>query len=129
LEVSLLLKLLLLQQVQLLVRLLVMMLLELLWPWHLSRVWVKLGIGGRGGLGVGVKLVGWWLRAGIQDNDMALFKVLYESMKVLEVDTAACVIAAELIFTFHGGERVNERATVRLYGRRNFSSTAEVGGI
>lgn len=69
------------------------------------------------------------MRAGIQDNDMALFKVLYESVKVLEVDTAACVIAAKLIFTFHGRERVDERATVRLYGRGNLSSTAEVGGI
>jgi hypothetical protein len=50
-------------------------------------------------------------------------------MKVLEVDTAACVIAAELIFTFHGGERVDERTTVRLYRGGNLSSTAEVGGI
>jgi hypothetical protein len=50
-------------------------------------------------------------------------------MKVLEVDTAACVIAAELIFTFHGGERVDERATVRLYRGGNLSSTAKVGGI
>lgn len=76
---------------------------------------------------IGVKLVG--LRAGIQDNDVALFKVLYESMKVLEVDTATCVIAAELIFTFHGGERVDQRASVRLYGGRYLSCTAEVGGI
>jgi hypothetical protein len=60
---------------------------------------------------------------------MALFKVLYESMEILEVDTAACIIAAELIFTFHSGERVYERATVRLYGGGNLSSTAEVGGI
>jgi hypothetical protein len=34
----------------------------------------------------------------------------------------------ELIFTFHGGERVDERTTVRLYRGGNLSSTAEVGG-
>lgn len=62
---------------------------------RLSRVRVKLGIGGRSRVGVGVKLVGWWgLRAGIENNNMTLFEVLYESMKVLKVDTAACIVAA-----------------------------------
>jgi hypothetical protein len=75
-------------------------------------------------------LVGWWrLRAGIEDNNMALFKVLYESMKVLKVDIATCVIATELIFAFHGGECVENRASVRLYGGRYLSCTAEVGGV
>jgi len=60
---------------------------------------------------------------------MALFEVLDESMKVLKVDTAACVIAAELIFAFHGREGVENRASVRLYGRRYLPCTAEVGGI
>jgi hypothetical protein len=115
----LLLKLLLLQQLQLLMRLLVMML--------LSRVRVELG---RSGVRVRVKLIGgWWRRAGIEDNNMALFKVLNESMKVLKVDAAACVVAAELIFAFHGRERVENRATVRLYGGGDLSCTAEVGGV
>jgi hypothetical protein len=29
-------------------------------------------------------------------------------MEILEVETAAGVIAAELIFAFHGGERVHD---------------------
>jgi hypothetical protein len=126
----LLLKLLLLQQLQLLMRLLVMMvLLELVWLGQLGGVWLKLGIGGRSGVG-GVKLVGWWWwwRTRIEDNNMTLFKVLYESMKVLKVDTTARVIATEFIFAFHGRERVEKRASVGLYGWRYLSSTAEVGG-
>lgn len=68
---------------------------------------------------------------------MTLFKVLYESMKILKVDTTARVIAAleaidplatgirgrrgveathEFIFALHGRERVEKRATVRLHG-------------
>jgi hypothetical protein len=106
-----------------------MVLLELLWPGQLSRVRVKLGIWGGSGWGVGVKLVRWLWRAGVQDNDMALFEMLYESMKVLEVDTATCVIAAKLFFTFHSGKCVDQRASIRLYGRRYLPCTAEVGGI
>ena len=81
---------------------------------------------------------------------MTLLEVLYESMKVLKVDTAACVIATlekeihhlatgtrdrrivetthQLIFAFHGGKRVENRASVRLYGGRYLSCITEVGG-
>jgi hypothetical protein len=34
------------------------------------------------------------LSARVDDDDVALFKVVYESMQVLEVETAAGVIAA-----------------------------------
>jgi hypothetical protein len=131
LKVSLLLlKLLLLQQLQLLVGLLTtMVLLGLLWLGHLSRVRVKLGIGGRSGVGVGVKLVGWlWWRAGIEDNNVTLFEVLYESMKVLKVDTTTWIIATKFIFAFHSRECVENRASVRLYRGRYLSCAAEVGG-
>jgi hypothetical protein len=43
------------------------------------------------------------LSARVDDDDVALFKVIDESMQVLEVETAAGVIAAELVFAFHGG--------------------------
>jgi hypothetical protein len=38
--------------------------------------------------------------AGVDDDDMALFKMLHESMEILEVETAAGIIAA-----LWGGER------------------------
>lgn len=60
---------------------------------------------------------------------MALFEVLHESVKVLQVETAARVIAAELFFAFHGRERVDERASVGLDGGRYLSCTAKVGGV
>ena len=71
-------------------------------------------------------------------------------MKILEVDTATCVIAAledevtdrlatgirgrgveethKLFFTFYGGECVDQRASIGLHGRRYLPCTAKVGG-
>jgi hypothetical protein len=50
-------------------------------------------------------------------------------MEILEVETATGVIAAELIFAFHGGERVHHDGTsVGLYGRGDLSTVADVGG-
>jgi hypothetical protein len=69
-------------------------------------------VGRRGDKIVGISLTGHRLRAGIDDKYMALFKVLDQSMEILEVETAAGVIAAELIFAFHGGERVHDRTSV-----------------
>jgi hypothetical protein len=68
-----------------------------LWPRKLSRVWevrVKLGVGQRGREVMGICLAGDRLRAWVDDDDMALFEMLDESMKILEVETAASVISA-----------------------------------
>jgi len=103
-----------------------------LWPWELSRVWeirVKLVVWRRSGKIVGIRLTGHRLSAGVDDDYMTLFKVLDESMEILEVETAASVIAAEFIFAFHGGERVHDGTSVRLDGGGNLSCISEVGGI
>jgi hypothetical protein len=50
-------------------------------------------------------------------------------VEILEVETAASVIAAELIFAFHGGERVHDRTSVGLHGGRYLSCIPEVGRI
>jgi hypothetical protein len=61
---------------------------KLRWRWQVR---VELGVGCWGGKVVGVELVRYGL---VQHNDVALFKVLDEGMQVLEVETAAGVIAA-----------------------------------
>jgi hypothetical protein len=66
----------------------------LLWWRDLSclrQVRVKLGIR-RDREVVRIKLARYRLR-GVDDDDVALFKVLYEGMEILEVDTTAGVIA------------------------------------
>lgn len=93
------------------------------------------------------------LRARVDDDDMALFKVLHECMEILEVETTARVVAAlrgngnrslsnderrrktggkethELVFTLHSGKRVHhDGASVRLYGGRYLSCIPDVGG-
>lgn len=86
-----------------------------LWPRDLRGVWqerVKLGVGCRGGKVVRIRLTLAGLGARVDDDDVALFKVVYESMQVLEVETAAGVIAAELVFAFHGGKRVHDGTSV-----------------
>jgi hypothetical protein len=50
-------------------------------------------------------------------------------MEILEVETAASVIATELIFAFHGGKRVHDRTSVRLHGGGYLSLISEVGRI
>jgi hypothetical protein len=89
------------------------------------------------------------LRALVDDDDMALFEMLDQSMQILEVETATSVIAAlwgtaidrlatrktkawgkethELILAFHGGERVHDRTSVRLHGGGYLSCIPEVG--
>jgi len=79
---------------------------KLRWRWQVR---VELGVGCWGGKVVGVELVRYGL---VQHNDVALFKVLDEGMQVLEVETAAGVIAAELVFAFHGRERVHDGTSV-----------------
>jgi hypothetical protein len=78
---------------------------------------------------VGIRLIGHRLSARVDDDDMALFKVLDQGMEILEVETAAGVIAAEFIFAFHGGERVHNGASVRLDGGGYLSGFAEVGMV
>jgi hypothetical protein len=89
---------LLLLQVELLalVMLQVELLLRELMLWVRSRtlVRVELCIGGRRGVIVGVKLAGYGLRAGVDDDDVRLFKVLHESVEILKIETTASVIAA-----------------------------------
>jgi hypothetical protein len=80
----------------------------LLWSRDLSRVRqvrVELGIR-REGVVVRIKLACYRLR-GVDDEDVALFEVLHESMKILKIETTASVIAAELIFAFDGREGVH----------------------
>jgi len=43
---------------------------------------------------VGIRLIGHRLSAWVDDDDMTLFEVLDQSMEILEVETAAGVIAA-----------------------------------
>jgi hypothetical protein len=100
-----------------------------MWPRKLSGVRVKLGVGGRGRIIGGINLTRGQLGARVDDDDMALFKVFHQGMKILEVETATGVIAAELVFAFHGRERVHDGASVRLYGGGYLSGIAEVGGI
>jgi hypothetical protein len=69
------------------------------------------------------------LRAWVDDDDMTLLEVFHQGMEILEVETAAGVIAAELVFAFHGGERVHDGASVGLYGGGYLSRVTEVGGI
>jgi hypothetical protein len=104
-----------------------LMLLLDLWPRNLVRV--EFGVGGRGGKVVRVRLARHGLGARVEDDDVALFKVLDEGMKVLEVETTTGVIAAELVFAFHGGEGVHDGASVRLYGGGHLACTTEVGRI
>jgi hypothetical protein len=70
-----------------------------------------------------------WLRARVDDDYVALFKVFYESMEILEVETAAGIIAAELVLAFHGGKRVHDGTSIWLYWGRNLVCTSKVGGI
>jgi hypothetical protein len=79
---------------------------KLRWGWQVR---VELGVGCWGGKVVGVELAWYSL---VQHNDVALFKVLDEGMQVLEVETTAGVIAAELVFAFHGRERVHDGTSV-----------------
>lgn len=68
-----------------------------MWPRNLSRVGdvrVKLGVGRRGREVMGICLPRHRLRAWVDDDDMTLFEMLDQSMKVLEVETAARVISA-----------------------------------
>lgn len=64
------------------------------WPSELGRERVKFGVGGRGRIIGGVSLTRHQLGARVDDDDMALFKVFYEGMEILEVETAAGVVAA-----------------------------------
>ncbi len=80
-----------------------LMLLLDLWPRNLVRV--EFGVGGRGGKVVRIGLARYGLGARVEDDDVALFKVLDEGMKVLEVETTTGVIAAL---------RAKRRATDRL---------------
>jgi len=72
------------------------------------------------------------LRARINDDNTVFLEVLKEGMKVLKVDTTACIILAleeeetdhlamriggeekRLTFVFHGGKCVEKRTAVRL---------------
>jgi len=74
-------------------------------------------------------LAGPQLRARVDNDDMALFEVLHQGMEVLEVETTARVVAAELVFAFHSGKRVHDGASVRLYGGGYLSRIPNVGGI
>jgi hypothetical protein len=68
-----------------------------LWPRNLSRVWevrIKLEVGRRGREVMGICLPRHRLRAWVDDDDMALFEMLDQSMEILEVETAARVISA-----------------------------------
>ena len=81
---------------------LVVMLLELqlrllvvfMWPRKLSGVRVKIGVGGRGRIIGGISLTRGQLGARVDDDDMALLKVFHQGMEILEVETAASVVAA-----------------------------------
>ena len=122
-----------------------------MWPSELSRERVKLGVGGRGRIIGGVTLTRCQLGTRVDNDDVTLFKVFHESMEILEVETAAGVIAAlwgaaidclatkekrtgwgkathELILAFHGRECVHDGASVRLHGGGYLSGIAEVGG-
>jgi hypothetical protein len=96
---------------------------------QVGRVDVELGVGRRGGVIVGIKLVGDRLGTRVEDDDVALFKVLYEGVEVLEVETAAGIVAAKLIFALHGGKGIHDGTSVGLDGGRDLSCTAEVGGV
>jgi len=105
-----------------------LMLLLNLWPRNLVRV--EFGVGGRGGKAFRIGLARYGMSARVEDDDVALFKVLDKGMEVLEVETTASVIAThELVFAFHDGERVHDGASVRLYGGGNLACTTEVGRI
>jgi hypothetical protein len=65
-----------------------------MWPRKLSGVRVKLGVGGSGRIIVGISLTRGQLGARVDDDDMALFKVFHQGMEILEVETAAGVVAA-----------------------------------
>jgi hypothetical protein len=69
------------------------------------------------------------LGARVDDDDVTLFKVFHEGMEILEVETAASVIAAELVLAFHGRECVHDGTSVRLHGGGYLSGIAEVDGI
>jgi hypothetical protein len=77
-------------------------------------VHVELGVGRRAGVNAGIKLARDRLRTRVEDDDVALFKVLYEGVEVLEVETAAGIVAAKLIFALHGGEGVHDGTSVGL---------------
>ena len=123
-----------------------------MWPRKLSGVRVKLGVGGRGRIIGGISLTRGQLGARVDDDDMALLEVFHQGMEILEVETAASVVAAlwgttidclatngepksgvkrethELVFAFHGRERVHDGASIRLYRGGYLSGIAEVGG-
>ena len=104
------------------------------------------GAGRRGWIIVGIRLTKYQLRAWV-DDDMELFEVFHYSMEILEVKTAAGVIAAlwriatgqsvtrnetcgkethEVAFAFYGGKTVHGGTSVRLYESGYISGILEV---
>jgi hypothetical protein len=55
---------------------------------------IVFAVGSRSWIVGWISLAGPQLRARVNDDNMALFKVLHEGMEVLEVETAARVVAA-----------------------------------
>lgn len=74
------------------------LLVVLMWPSKPSRERVKFDVGMRGRIIGGISLTRHQL--GARRHDMTLFKVFHKGMEILEVETAAGIIAA-----LWGGER------------------------